>query len=168
MNRISIAILVIVAASMFPTIADAQQGSIYSWTDKNGVKHFSDRTPEEVAANKDEIPVAYETVPMDTSANTLNNETVVEGADDNQAAAADELSYADQQRLEMQEKRKAQQELQAERQRVCLQAMDRLAQVEPSRRVFYTGENGETTRMDDDERVQMIEEAKGLIAEYCD
>ncbi|MDZ4728651.1 MAG: DUF4124 domain-containing protein [Xanthomonadales bacterium] len=168
MNRISIAILSIVVASMFPNFADAQKGSIYSWTDENGIKHFSDRAPAEVSAHNDEIPVAYETLPMDTSTGTLNNETVAEGADDNQAAAADELSYADQQRLEMDEKRKAQRELRAERQRVCLQARDRLAQVEPSRRVFYTDENGETTRMDDEERVQMVEEAKGLITEYCD
>lgn len=168
MNRISIAILVIAVASAFPNIADAQKGSIYSWTDENGLKHFSDRAPEEVSANNEEIPVAYETVPFDRTEDTLNNETVADGTDSSQAVAADELSYADQQRLEMDEKRKAKQELRAERQRACLQARDQLARIEPSRRVFYTDENGETTRMDDDERVRMIEENKNLIAEYCD
>ena len=68
----------------------------------------------------------------------------------------------------MEEKRKAQQEKNAERQRICLQATDQLAQIEPSRRVFYTDESGETTRLDDEERVRMVEESKNLIAEYCD
>ena len=167
MNRISNAILVVLVASMFPSIAAAQKGTIYSWTDENGLKHYSDRAPAEVTTNMEEIPSASETVPVDPSADTLNNEVVVSEVV-NGPAAAKELSYADQQRLKMEEKRKAQQEKNAERQRICLQATDQLAQIEPSRRVFYTDESGETTRLDDEERVRMVEESKNLIAEYCD
>jgi hypothetical protein len=172
MNRISIVILAIVVISMFPCSAYAQKGTIYSWTDENGLQHFSDRAPPEVSTNNAAIAVTMETIPTDSPADTLNNEVAgsdpVDNPSSGQAPAQDQLSYADQQRQEIEKKRKAQQEVKAERQRICLQARDQLAQIEPSRRVFYTDESGETTRMDDVERVQMVEETKGLIAEYCD
>ncbi len=167
MNRISRVIGVFIVIAAFPCIATAQKSSIYSWTDENGVKHYSDRAPAEVVENKEQIPESYETIPMDTAVKTLNNQPVDPDAP-NPDSAADELSYADQQRLEIAETRKARKEEQAERQRICLQATDELARIEPSRRVFYTDKSGETTRMDDEERVQRVEQNKQLIAEYCD
>jgi hypothetical protein len=169
MNRIHIAIALASSLWVLPLNVNAQSGSIYSWTDENGVKHFSDRAPDEVAGDAEEIPLDYGVTSSDANAATLNNETLDSTASGQAAATpAGELSYADQQRLAMQEKRKAQQEKAAERNRVCLQARDQLARVEPSRRVFYTDENGETTRLDDDAREQLVEESKSLIAEYCD
>jgi hypothetical protein len=43
-----------------------------------------------------------------------------------------------------------------------------LETIEPSRRVFFTNEQGETERLDDEQRVAMVERAKALIAENCD
>ncbi len=169
MNRIRISIVLVSSLWVFPLSLYAQSGSIYSWTDENGVKHYSDRAPAEVAAEAEEIPLDYQITPSeaDTDAATLNNESI-DAAGSSGAAPAAELSYADQQRQAMQEKRHAQQEKAAERNRICLQARDQLARVEPNRRVFYTDEKGETTRLDDDARLQLVEESKTLIAEYCD
>lgn len=170
MNRNGMTFWVVLGLLMLPLVASAQQNSIYSWTDENGVKHFSDRAPVETEAAVEEIPVAE---PADSAADenaaTLNNEVVAQDpAEPAAAGATAELSYADQQRLAMEEKRQAQREKDAERQRVCLQAQDQLAQIEPSRRVFYTDESGNTTRLDDEQRVQMVEENKKLVADYCD
>jgi hypothetical protein len=170
MNRNGMAFWVVVCLLLLPLVASAQKNSIYSWTDENGVKHFSDRAPVETEAAVEEIPVAEPpaTAPDENSA-TLNNEVLQDDPTDPAAVdATQELSYADQQRLAMEEKRQAQREKQTERQRICLQAQDQLAQIEPSRRVFYTDESGNTTRLDDEQRVQMVDENKKLVAEYCD
>jgi len=39
--------------------------------------------------------------------------------------------------------------------------------MEPSRRVFYTDESGQTVRMDDEERVSLVKEDKEFIAKNC-
>jgi hypothetical protein len=161
---------------VLPLAANAQSTSIYSWTDENGVKHFSDKAPVESDAAVEEIPVPQPAEPA-AEAEALADDTAiapdsqaVDGAPTDLAApgATEELSYADQQRLAMEERRKAQLENQTERQRICLKARDELARVEPNRRVYYTDENGEQARMDDNDRVQLVEENKRLIAEYCD
>jgi hypothetical protein len=169
MNRNGMAFWVVVYLLMLPLTASAQKNSIYSWTDENGVKHFSDRAPAETEAAVVEIPVVVPATPVDESAATENNEdTPVDAPEPVADGTPAELSYADQQRLAMEEKRQAQREKQTERQRICLQAQDQLAQIEPSRRVFYTDESGDNTRLDDEQRVQMVEENKKLVAEYCD
>jgi hypothetical protein len=40
--------------------------------------------------------------------------------------------------------------------------------MEPARRVFYTNEQGESVRMDDDERMALIEESRAFLAENCE
>jgi hypothetical protein len=43
----------------------------------------------------------------------------------------------------------------------------RLEQLEPARRVFYTDETGESVRMDDDQRLALIEESRAFLDENC-
>lgn len=172
MNRISRILGLVIVATMIPGIAAAQKSNIYSWTDENGVKHYSDRAPAEVVADKKEIPESYETIPINTVTHTPTDQAADPDESDPDAAdpdsTPDELSYADRKRLEIEEKRKAQSEAQTERQRICLEAKDQLARIEPNRRVYYTDEDGNTTRMDDEERVRRVEDNKKIIAEYCD
>ena len=40
---------------LVPSIASAQSNSIYSWTDENGVKHFSDKAPVNVEASSQKM-----------------------------------------------------------------------------------------------------------------
>lgn len=173
MNRIGMAVIMVASALVWPLSVNAQKNSIYSWTDENGVKHYSDRAPDEPPSEVEQIPLSNTPPPAGSAGETLNNEAIPEdglapGEPASAASPAEELSYADQQRQAMAEKREAQREKQAERQRICLQATDQLARIEPSRRVFYTDEAGNTTRLDDEERVRMVEENKQLVAEYCD
>ncbi len=174
MKSIRMAIWLAILVLMVPWVAMAQ--SIYSWTDENGVKHFSDRAPPaNVEASQELIPKT-ETVPFDDAedpADTVIDEPINEEAD-NTTAEADlgtapaELSYADQQRQAIAERREAEREKRAERDKLCLQARDELARIEPNRRVFSTDEDGNTTRLDDEERVRMVEERKSQIASFCD
>jgi hypothetical protein len=170
MNRISIVISFLILVLMFCINAHAQNTSVYSWTDKDGVVHFSDMAPGPDEAQDAEIQETRVAAPGGTSpdqepadAQTLNNEVVEDPGD----GTEEELSYADQKRAEMQANREAANKKAAERDRMCLQARDQVARLEPSRRVFYTNEEGETARMDDDERVKAVEEAKRVMSEYC-
>jgi hypothetical protein len=171
MNRILIAAAMATLLGLTATGLYAQSGTIYSWTDENGVKHYSDRAPEVPAAGAEMVKVDTSVPPGKPEAavdapesETLESSVTAQATD----KPGKQLSYADQQRLAMQEKRKAKQEQATERNQLCLQARDQLAQVEPSRRVFYTDENGDTVRLDDDQRMQMVDESKALIAQYCD
>lgn len=173
-----LAIPVLMISLMFPWVAKAQSNSIYSWTDENGVRHFSDTAPANVEASSQEmVPKTPTDPPGDSgnSADTLINEPMTNTAHDTaenttvgQNPAAEPLSYADQQRKEMAERRDATKQKQAEREQFCLQARDQLARIEPSRRVFKTDEDGDTSRLDDEERIRMVEESKNQIAEFCD
>ncbi|HET6564810.1 MAG TPA: DUF4124 domain-containing protein [Xanthomonadales bacterium] len=168
MNRLSFKILILGVTLLLPLAVCAQSKNIYSWTDENGVKHFSDQEPTDVKAEAQAIPVPTEPEP-DALADEIPPAEASESMATSQLAATSEAapSYADQQREEIRKQREASKEEQAERNRLCLQARDRLARIEPNRRVYYTGEDGETTRMDDDERVRQVEENKALVAEYC-
>jgi hypothetical protein len=39
--------------------------------------------------------------------------------------------------------------------------------MEPARRVFYTDDQGESVRMDDDQRMALIDESKAFLAKNC-
>lgn len=168
MNRISFKILVLGVTLLLPLAVCAQSKNIYSWTDENGIQHFSDQEPTDIKAEAQPIPTPMEPefpenaeeIPLaDDSDNTATSQI---------AATAETMpSYADQQREEIRERREASKEEQAERNRICLQARDQLARIEPNRRVYYTGEDGESVRMDDEQRVREVEKNKALVAEYC-
>jgi Domain of unknown function (DUF4124) len=146
----------------------AQTQSVYTWTDEKGVVHYTDTPPDN--PNAVEIPATEVYRPGSTGAYpqaeaAAQAESAVTGNESDPAAVA---SYADEQRKKMDEARKASAEKQAERARICKDARDQLESIEPSRRVFFTNEQGETERLDDEQRVAMVEQAKALIAENCD
>jgi hypothetical protein len=129
---------------------------IHRWVDENGVVHFSDVRPASIPSNTLEIAD-----PEPASAPAAPPEPA-----DGDAADAP-LSVAEQRRQAIRERREA---LAAERQETtewCDRHRQRLEQMEPARRVFYTDENGEQVRMDDDLRMGLIEESKTFLSENC-
>ena len=60
-----------------------------------------------------------------------------------------------------------QQEERAAVSELCAYHRQQLADMEPARRVYYTNEQGQRVRMDDDERVALIEESNSYVAENC-
>ena len=151
---------------------NAVAGEIYSWTDKNGVVHYGDRPPEGQETQIVVIPQAH--LP-DSAGAYPSPEDAQPGGDSNAADATNApgeqdtapLSLADQRREQFATDRKEKREAREETERMCAKHRQRLTQMEPARRVFYTDENGQSVRMDDDLRVELIEEDKAYIAENC-
>jgi hypothetical protein len=150
--------------------ANALATEVFSWTDKNGVTHFSDTAPEGQEVNT----IALPDNPVDASSATVDTP---DPADDPAIASEDKpvsdlavepLTAAQQKRKEIAESREERRKAEAKSAGLCQEHRQRLTQMEPSRRVIYTNEAGETVRMDDEQRVNMIEEDKTYIAENCD
>jgi hypothetical protein len=151
---------------------NAVAGEIYSWTDKNGVVHYGDRPPE---GQKTQIVVVPQAPRPDSPGAYPSPDGAQPGSENNAAdatSAAGEqetapLSLADQRREQLAKDRKEKGEAREDTERMCAKHRKRLTQMEPARRVFYTNEKGESVRMDDDLRIELIEEDKAYIAENC-
>jgi hypothetical protein len=145
---------------------------VFKWTDENGVVHFGDRPPEGQKTQIIDIP----------QASSSNNAWATPSPDDAQpgsdSSAADAtklpgeeeeapMSLADQRREQIATDRKERREEREETERMCAKHRQRLTQMEPARRVFYTDETGQSVRMDDDVRMDLIAEDKAFIAENC-
>ena len=159
--------LALVAGSVAtPLLAD----EMYSWTDENGVRHFSSLPPPPgLEATVSDLPDSVPVPAVDVDYPDATDSTA-SVADDAFSAEQDteELSAADQYRQQIADTRAEQRSAQAEMDQACIQARNRLAQIEPSRRVFYTDESGETVRMDDEERVGEVETLSDFISSHCD
>ena len=132
--------------------AFGQGKQMYSWTDENGVVHFTD-----------ERPVGQEVTVHDISESDPSTAT----SPSQQVDVASEPSLAQQRRDEIAQRR---QEIQAEaavNDAECAAKRAEVAELEPHRRVFFTNEEGETERMDDVERTNRVAEAKAFIEKNC-
>lgn len=136
---------------------------VYTWTDENGVLHYSDTPRTDGPAETIEAEEAY----RPGSADAYPAPAAPQEAQAVAESAAAPQSAADARREELASQREERRESQAEMERLCAQHRQRLEQVEPSRRVFYTDEAGETVRMDDEERVALVEESRAFIDKNC-
>jgi len=152
---------------------NAVAGEVFRWTDENGVVHYGDRPPEGQKTQTIGIPQAHR------SGNAGSSQSPDEAPPGSDSSAADApnasgeqddppLSLADQMREQMAANRKEKRESREEMERMCAKHRSRLTQIEPARRVFYTDENGQSVRMDDDVRMSLIEEDKTFIAQNCE
>ena len=131
-------------------VGSAVGGEVYTWTDEDGVVHFSDQEPVGRDAKVQELPDA---TPPDSPSPY--------------AAPEGGKSAAQQRREDIQEKGREAQAQQAMTQRNCEAWREEVARLEPNRRVFYTNEQGETERMDDVARTDRVAELKSMIAQNC-
>jgi hypothetical protein len=144
--------LTVVLCSSVAGSAFGQSRQMYSWTDENGVVHFTDNRPEGQEVTVHDIP--------DSESQT---DTVLQ----EQLETDNEISPGQQRREEMTQRR---QEAQAEADESaveCAAARALVERLEPHRRVFLVDEEGETVRMGDEERVDQVAEANAFIEENC-
>jgi len=132
--------------------AFAQSRQMYSWTDENGVVHFTDNRPEGQEVTVHDIPDS------ESQADTVLQE---------QLETDDEISPGQQRREEMTQRRQEAQAEADENAVECAAARALVERLEPHRRVFLVDEEGETVRMDDVERADQVAEAKAFIEENC-
>lgn len=139
--------------------ASAIAAEVYKWVDEDGVMHFSDNPPK--SGNVD-------TLNMD---HTVTSSGIAPQASNNSAAenlSGAEPSAAQQRRDEIAAARQEKKEQQAEYEELCKKHKDRLERMEPARRVMYTNNDGEVVRMDDDQRMAMIEFSRDFIGQNCE
>ena len=143
-------------AALMITATDARAAdNVYRWVDENGNVHFSDQPPEKVRAEVVELQPEP----------AISSRAAEQPASD---AAAEQPSRAQQQRDERAATRKENDERQAALAAGCAQRYELRSQLEPSTRVMVKDvETGEVTRMDDNERLKVLGEAKAYIAENC-
>jgi hypothetical protein len=139
-------------------VAPLPAAEVYSWTDENGVTHFSD-TPR---ADGDQRVIEAEEAYRPGSVE-IQPPAAAETGDAEQAA----LTAAQARRAELRESGQTRRERQQEQQQLCAAHRQRLEQMEPARRVYYLDEAGNEVRMDDDRRMQLIEESKAFLDDNC-
>ena len=146
--------LSVVAAFCFATAypADAQAKEMYSWTDENGVVHFSDTKPMDQDVRPQAVPQGQ----------ALQGNSPYQQDDQ-----ANEPSPGQQRREEIDQKNQEARANQAMNEAQCSAWRAEVSRLEPHRRVFFTNEKGETERMDDVERVNTVAELKSNIAKNC-
>lgn len=137
---------------------------VHTWTDEDGVVHFSDIKPGTTESRAIEIEdssgqAGYSPTPPATPAPIAE-----EDAEDDTGQT---LTAAQQKRQDIADSREAQGEEQAEIEKMCARHSQFLEQMEPARRVYYQDENGQEVRMDDVQRVARIEESRNYLAENC-
>jgi len=155
--RIATIFMVILFATLVLSATQAvANDEIYRRVDENGVVHFGDRPDGQVNSEIIEIKSAPGTNTPAYSAPTAT--------DSNQQ----ELSVAQQRRNDRAEKRKEAAEQQEAIAAGCEQRRQLVAQLEPSTRVIVEYEDGNIGRLDDNERLETLAEAKAYIAEKCD
>lgn len=142
---------------------------VFSWTDKNGVVHYTDTPPDGQVAQTIDIhepprPDASDVYPLPVASDVSSVDTSEDGVPEQ---APEPLTPAQEKRKKMDEQREKYRKEQAEASASCEKHRQRLAQMEPSRRVFYTDEAGETVRMDDEQRVGLVEESREFISKNC-
>jgi len=148
-QRIFMAALLFVGLTGAVT-AMAQDQKMYSWTDENGVVHFSDSRPQGQQVSEQTIP---------------NNPQPA--ADNPYQQVENQPSIAQQRRDEIAQKSQQAQVNQAVNSAQCSSWQAEVDRLEPNRRVFYTNEEGETERMDDVERTDKVAQLKNQIAKNC-
>ena len=130
----------------------AQSQTMYSWTDENGVVHFSDTKPAGQAVEEQAIPagpqthgVGSGTPPEESAGSSVAQQRREEIAHNNDEARANQAMNSAQ----------------------CASWQSEVDRLEPHRRVFFTNDKGEVERMDDVERANRVAELKQQIAANC-
>lgn len=154
--------LILTAALACVWLNSAAATEVYTWTDEEGVVHFSDSPLPSGDSEKINVEGAY--MPGTTGAYSSAADTANSPAGDGES----QQSAARQRREELAKTRDDRREAQAEIEQLCTRHRARLEQVEPARRVFITDENGESVRLDDGQRMEMINESRDYIAKNCE
>ena len=153
MNKISLFLAItIISCLCISTAASAQSKQMYSWTDENGVVHFTDERPADQEVSVIDIPDSQPQTAVSPS----------QPADE-----ANESSLAQQRRDEIAQRRQENREQAAVLEVECATKRAEVEALEPHRRVFFTNEEGETERMDDVERTEQVAEARAFIEANC-
>ena len=157
--RIATNIMAVLFATLLFLAMDVMaDNEIYRWVDENGVVHFGEQPPQKGDAQSVSIPQSA-------------------GIDANpspDAIPANPEDPLEPQPSVAQQRRDARAEIRAETEEnerivaeACAQRRTLVSQLEPSTRVMVRMEDGTVTRLDDNVRLETLDEAKTYIANKC-
>ncbi len=138
-------------------ISSNAHAELHKWVDANGVVHYSDTVPPDVAKTQNVRNVTGKdgaTAPASSSQKTL-------------AEREAELKKAKQEKDDA-AKKKAQQDAAAEsKKNACEAARQNQRTLEAGGRIYTYDASGERTFLDEDARAQRLEEARKAVSENC-
>jgi hypothetical protein len=151
-ERRSVIPLILATGFAFAWINSAAATEVYTWTDESGIVHYSD------------VPID----PQETQTITVDDANAPGMASTAPPVQEAQPSVAQQRREQFEVDRKIRKEAQAIIDQLCAEHLKRLTKMEPARRIFYTDDKGEFIRLDDDQRMGLIEESKNYISKNCE
>ena len=153
-------LLILATGFAWASISSVAATEVFTWTDQDGIVHFSDTPLPNAESQKIEVEGASPSSEAPAASTAASSQP---------PAGESPQSAAQQRREQIAEDRQERREAKAEIDQLCAKHRQRLAQMEPGRRrVFYTNEKGESVRMDDDQRMGLIKEDKEFIAKNCE
>jgi hypothetical protein len=166
LNRVDCSTTLATVAALFCICSSISAAEVYTWTDQNGITHFSQVPPDTGSSELIDVEDAYR--PGTTGAYPESEETDPALSADTADLFTESVdNIAQQRREQIASDWKTRQEEKAENAKLCQKNQDLLARLEPARRVMYINEEGEETRMDDPARVGLIQETKDFVAKNC-
>lgn len=153
MRNVIVFITIVLMVSGISSNTVLANEDIYRWVDKDGVVHFGNRSD----AAADAEPVKIRKSP---EVSTVEPEQFAD-------PPGQSPSYAQQLRDERAKHKKDQAAIKAELDKECAWHRQVLASLEPRPRVLVEQEDGTVVRMDDNERVERIQNSKDFIAKNC-
>lgn len=156
--RTGILLLPLITGTLAIAVPDSPGADeIYRWVDDDGIVHFTDSAEGVPDA---EIIDIRSTPPK-------QSQSLVVAAEGKATSEAPAESYAQQRRDERTEARRQAAEERQQIEANCQDARERIATLEPSPRVQIKGEDGTITRLDDDKRLELLDDAKSYIGRNC-
>ena len=153
-------LLILATGFAWAWISNVAATEVFTWTDQDGIVHFSDTPLADAESQKIEVEGRYPSSEAPAASAAVSSQT---------ADRESPQSAAQRRREQIAEDREDRREAKVETDQLCAKHRQRLAQMEPGRRrVFYTNEMGESVRMDDDQRMGLIKEDKEFIAKNCE
>jgi hypothetical protein len=157
--RITTFLMAVLSAALILLAADTiAKDVVYRWVDENGVVHFVELPDDQANAE----PVEIRKSPP-SSSQSISVPASIQPSQPQEP----EPSYAQQRRDERARKRKEASLRQQDIDAGCQQRRQIVARMEPSTRVMVQDEDGNVHRLDDNERLESLDEAKAYIAEKC-
>jgi uncharacterized membrane protein len=165
-RRHRISALLAVMATLCCLAGQLIAADVYTWRDQDGVIHFSDVPPDQGNSELIDAREAYR--PGSSGAYPENEDTgPALPADEADLFTESGAQIAQQRREQLAQDRQERREAQAETAALCQQNQELLARLEPARRVMYINDAGEEVRMDDPQRVALIQETRDFVDKNC-
>jgi len=129
-------------------------GKIYKWVDSDGNTHYGDKAPAGTQATR----IIPDTRKVGTAVPTAQENKIAEEAA--QARKENKALSAENKRSRKEEK--------AIRVEQCKTAKEHIAKLEPTPMVLVKGEDGNSRRLSDNERLSWLQKARDVQTANCD